>query len=301
MELGEYNQDVVVLSADLTESTRTLEFSKKYPGRFIEAGVAEQNMAGMAAGLAFEGKIPFAGSFSVFSPGRNWDQIRVSICYSNANVKIAGSHAGLVTGEDGATHQALEDIAITRCLPNMVVLVPCDALEAKKATVAAALYKGPVYLRLAREKTAVVTTFETPFEIGKALVLREGDDAAIIACGTMVYPALEAAESLAAEGYSVCVINNPSIKPLDTETIVAAAVQTGAIVTAEEHQINGGLGGAVAEVLARNAPVPQEMVAVNDTFGESGRPKELLAKYGLTPWHIVDAVKRAVGRKQEQS
>ncbi|MHB8841706.1 MAG: transketolase family protein [Candidatus Aquicultor sp.] len=300
MELGEYNQDVVVLSADLTESTRTLEFSKKYPGRFIEAGVAEQNMAGMAAGLAFEGKIPFASSFSVFSPGRNWDQIRVSICYSRANVKIAGSHAGLVTGEDGATHQALEDIAITRCLPNMVVLVPCDVLEAKKATVAASLYKGPVYLRFAREKVPVITTFETPFEIGKALVLREGDDAAIIACGTMVYPALEAAESLAAEGYSVRVINNPSIKPLDTGTIVAAALQTGAIVTAEEHQINGGLGGAVAEVLAMNAPVPQEMVAVNDTFGESGRPKELLAKYGLTPEHIASAVKQAIGRKQEQ-
>ncbi len=298
MELGKYNQDVVVLSADLTESTRTLEFSKKYPGRFIEAGVAEQNMAGMAAGLAFEGKIPFASSFSVFSPGRNWDQIRVSICYSKANVKIAGSHAGLVTGEDGATHQALEDIAITRCLPNMVVLVPCDVLEAKKATVAAALYKGPVYLRFAREKVPVITTFETPFEIGKALVLREGDDATVIACGTMVYPALEAAESLAAEGYSVRVINNPSIKPLDTGLIVAAALQTGAVVTAEEHQINGGLGGAVAEVLAMNAPVPQEMVAVADTFGESGRPEELLSKYGLTPEHIASAVKRAIGRKQ---
>lgn len=297
MELGEYKQDVVVLSADLTESTRTLEFAKKYPERFIEAGVAEQNMAGMAAGLAFEGKIPFASSFSAFSPGRNWDQVRVSICYSKANVKIASSHAGLVTGEDGATHQALEDIAITRCLPNMVVLVPCDALEARKATVTAALHKGPVYLRFAREKTPVITTFETPFEIGKALVLREGDDATVIACGTMVYPALEAAETLAAQGYSVRVINNPSIKPMDKKTIVAAAVETGAIVTAEEHQINGGLGGAVAEILAVSAPVPQEMVAVNDTFGESGRPKDLLIKYGLTPEHIIDAVKRAIRRK----
>lgn len=297
MELGDTNPDVMVLSGDLTESTRTLAFSKKYPERFIEAGVAEQNMAGMAAGLAFEGKIPFVSSFAVFSPGRNWDQIRVSICYSKANVKLAGSHAGLITGGDGATHQALEDIAMTRCLPNMVVLAPGDKIEAKKATLAAAAHQGPVYIRFARDKTPIFTTEKTPFQIGKALVLRDGEDASIIACGTMVYPALEASEELSKEGYSVRVINSPSIKPIDVETITAAARDTGAIVTTEEHQIYGGLGGAVAEVITKNYPVPQEIVGVMDTFGESGEPDELWKKYGLTVDHIVNYVKRAVERK----
>lgn len=299
MELGEADPNVMVLSGDLTESTRTLKFSKKFPERYVEAGVAEQNMAGMAAGLAFEGKIPFVSSFAVFSPGRNWDQIRVSICYSKANVKIAGSHTGLITGGDGATHQALEDIAMTRCLPNMVVLAPCDSIETKKATIAAAKHQGPVYIRFARDKTPVFTTPETPFEIGKALVLRNGEDASIIACGTMVYPALQASEELSKEGFSVRVVNNPSIKPIDVDTIVACARDTGAIVTAEEHQIYGGLGGAVAEVLTTNRPVPQEIVGVMDTFGESGEPKELLQKYGLTVEHIVSAVKKAIERKAE--
>ena len=298
LELAETDRDVVVLCADLTESTRTLEFSKRYPERFIEAGVAEQNMAGMAAGLAFEGKIPFVSSFAVFSPGRNWDQIRVSICYSKANVKIGGSHTGLTTGGDGATHQALEDIAMMRCLPNMVVLAPCDAVETRKATIAAARHKGPVYIRFAREKTPVFTTGKTPFEIGKAVALRDGSDATIIACGTMVYPALQACEELAARGLSVRVVDSPSIKPIDIETIVAAAKETGAIVTCEEHQIYGGLGGAVAEVLAARFPVPQEFVGVNDTFGESGEPQELWDKYGLTVEHIVEAVTKAVARKR---
>lgn len=297
MELGQTNPDVFVLSGDLTESTRTLTFSKKYPERFVESGVAEQNMAGMAAGLALEGKIPFVSSFAVFSPGRNWDQIRVSICYSQANVKIIGSHTGLLTGGDGATHQALEDIAITRCLPNMVVLAPCDKIETKKATIAAAQHVGPVYIRFARDKTPVFTTDETPFEIGKALVLRDGADATIIACGTMVYPSLEASEELSKEGYSIRVINSPSIKPIDVNTIVDAAKDTGAIVTTEEHQIYGGLGGAVAEVLTTNFPVPQEIVGVMDTFGESGEPKELWEKYGLTVEHIVSATKKAMERK----
>ncbi|HZD58836.1 MAG TPA: transketolase family protein [Anaerolineae bacterium] len=297
IELGEADPNVVVLSGDLTESTRTLKFSKKFPERYIESGVAEQNMAGMAAGLAFEGKIPFVSSFAVFSPGRNWDQIRVSICYSKANVKIAGSHTGLITGGDGATHQALEDIAMTRCLPNMVVLAPCDSIETKKATIAAAKHQGPVYIRFAREKTPVFTTEETPFNIGKALVLRDGEDASIIACGTMVYPALQASEELSKEGYSVRVVDNPSIKPIDVDTIVACARDTGAIVTAEEHQIYGGLGGAVAEVLTTNLPAPQEIVGVMDTFGESGESDELWQKYGLTVEHIVRAVKKAIERK----
>lgn len=288
---------MVVLSADLTESTRTLEFSKRYPERFVEAGVAEQNMAGMAAGLAMEGKIPFVSSFAVFSPGRNWDQIRVSICYSNANVKIAGSHTGLTTGGDGATHQALEDIAITRCLPNMVVLAPCDAVETKKATLAAARHSGPVYIRFAREKTPVVTTEATPFEIGKAQVFREGSDATIIACGTMVYLALEAAEELAGAGVSVRVVNNPSIKPLDVEVIVAAAKETGAIVTCEEHQVCGGLGGAVAEAVSTRFPVPMEIVGIGDTFGESGEPQELWRKYGLTVERVAGAVRAVIERK----
>ncbi len=297
MELGQTNPDVFVLSGDLTESTRTLKFSKKYPDRFIESGVAEQNMVGMAAGLAFEGKIPFVSSFAAFSPGRNWDQIRVSICYSQANVKIAGSHAGLLTGGDGATHQALEDIAITRCLPSMVVLAPCDKVETKKATIAAAQYIGPVYIRFARDKTPVFTTDNTPFEIGKALMLRDGADATIIACGTMVYPSLEASEKLSKEGYLIRVINSPSIKPIDIDAIIAAAKDTGAIVTAEEHQVYGGLGGAVAEVLTTSFPVPQEIVGVMDTFGESGEPKELWEKYGLTAEHIVSATKKAMERK----
>lgn len=298
LELGKTNPDVVVLCADLTDSLRLVEFAKHYPERFIEAGVAEQNMAGMAAGLAMEGKIAFISSFAVFSPGRNWDQVRVSICYGNANVKIIGSHAGLLTGGDGATHQALEDIAITRCLPNMVVLAPCDSIETRKATLAAAKHKGPVYIRFARDKTPVLTNEDTPFEIGKAQVMRDGSDATIIGCGPILYLGLEAAEELDKQDISVKVVNCPSIKPIDIRAIVSSAKETGAIITVEEHQVHGGLGSAVSEILATNHPTPQEMVAVADTFGESGEPAELWQKYGLTKERIVEAVQKAISRKR---
>jgi len=298
LELGKKDPRVWALSADLTESTKALAFAEEFPQRFIEAGVAEQNMAGMACGLALEGKIPFACSFAVFSPGRNWDQIRVSICYSKANVKIASSHAGVSTGEDGATHQALEDIAMMRALPDITVLAPCDAAETKKATVAAAECEGPVYLRFHREKSPVFTALGTPFEIGKAEIFWRGKDATIIGCGPIVYEALMAAKELEAKGLSVAVMNCHTIKPIDVEAITRAAEETGAIVTAEEHQKYAGLGGAVAEVLVQNCPVPVEMVAVNDTFGESGKAKELLAKYGLTRKEIKEAVLRVLQRKK---
>ncbi len=297
LELGERDESVVVLCADLSDSTRAAYFRDKYPKRFFEIGVAEQNMAGIGAGLASEGKIPFISSFGVFSPGRNWDQIRVSVCYSEANVKIIGAHTGLNVGEDGATHQALEDIAITRCLPNMTVLVPGDALEVKKAVLAAAGIRGPVYIRFGREKVPVFTSEKTPFVIGQAQKLRKGNDVAIIACGFLVYEALLAAEELAGLGIQATVINNPGIKPLDTETLVEAARETGAVVTAEEHQGSGGLGSAVAECLVRHCPAPMEMVAVNDTFGESGKAAELIDKYRLNSAAIQAAAKRVISRK----
>ncbi len=297
LEIGEKNRNVVVLTGDLAESTRTQWFREKFPERFFEVGVAEQNMMGISAGLALSGKIPFASSFAVFSPGRSWDQLRVSVAYSEANVKIFGGHAGVSTGEDGATHQALEDIAITRVLPNLTVIVPCDWLEMKKATIASAEAKGPVYLRGGREKVATITTERTPFTIGKAEIFREGRDIAIIACGLMVYEALLAAEELAREGIQATVINCHTIKPIDAKTIIMAARKTGAIVTAEEHQIYGGLGSAVAEVVSENHPVPIRMVGVIDTFGESGQPDKLLKKYGLTKTEIITAAKRAIQMK----
>jgi len=298
MELGENNGNVVVLTGDLAESTRSLDFQKKYPERFFECGVAEQNMMGIAAGLAAGGKIPFISSYAVFSPGRSWDQCRVSVCYSNLNVKIAGAHTGVSVGPDGATHQALEDIAITRVLPNMTVVVPCDAIETKKCTLAAAARPGPVYFRFAREKTPVITTPESPFEIGKAEILWEaGTDAAILACGPLVYQALAAARELEAEGIKVTVINNHTIKPMDVATVSKAARDCGALVTVEEHQIMGGMGSAVAEVLAANWPVPMEMVGMPDSFGESGEPDELLEKYGMSVQAIKTAVKKVRQRK----
>ncbi|MBS3137643.1 transketolase family protein [Candidatus Woesearchaeota archaeon] len=298
LELGEKNKDVVGLCADLKESVRMNWFAEKYPERYIAVGVAEQNLAGVAAGLAFAGKIPFASSFSVFSPGRNWDQLRVSICYSKANVKLCSSHAGLTVGEDGATHQALEDIAITRVLPNLVVIVPSDALETKKATIAIAKYQGPVYMRFSREKTLVYTTEQTPFEIGKALVLKEGNDATVIACGIMVAEVLKAAEVLEKEGISVEVINNHTIKPIDVETIINSVKKTKAVVTAEEHQKTGGLRGAVLELLAEyDVMAVSGYVAVEDKFGESGTSVELLEKYGLTAADIVEEVKKVVKKK----
>lgn len=297
LELGEQNEQVVALTADLAESTRVLEFAKKWPNRFVECGVAEQNMMGIAAGLALSGKIPFVSSYAVFSPGRSWDQLRVSVCYSQANVKVVGAHTGLSVGPDGATHQALEDIAITRVLPNLTVVVPCDSVQARVATVALGTMVGPAYLRLTREKTPVMTTPETPFEIGTAQVFRDGTDVAIIGAGPILYNALLAALDLEKEGISVMIVNNHTIKPIDAETITMAAKKCGAVVTVEEHQVMGGVGSAVAEVLAKNHPVPIEMVGVQDHFGESGEPDELFKKYGMGPDSIKSAVREVIARK----
>src|SRR3989344_2467506 len=300
LELGESNPNVVVLTGDLKESTRVEAFSKKYPERFIECGVDEQNMTGIAAGLAAAGKIPFISSYAVFSPGRAWDQLRVSVCYSNLSVKIAGAHTGVARGPDGATHQALEDIAITRVLPNMTVIVPCDAIETKKVTLAAAVRPGPVYFRFAREKTPVITTSEMPFEIGRAEVFFEaGHDVAIVACGPLVYQSLVVAKELEGEGVKVTVVNNHTIKPMDAETITKVARDCGAVVTVEEHQVMGGMGAAVAELLVASCPVPQEFVGMQDKFGESGEPEELLEKYGMSVKSIKEAVKKVVGRKRD--
>lgn len=267
---GDENPNVVVLCADLTESTRSLAFAKKYPERFFELGVAEQNMATIAAGLGVSGKVVFISSYAVFSPGRNWEQIRTTIAYNDSNVKIAGAHAGLMTGPDGATHEALEDMAIMRAMPNMKVFAPCDAIEAKKVTLAIARIYGPSYIRFGREKSPLFTTDNTPFAIGQALYFwqTKKPKATIIACGTLVYNSLKAAKELGDEGIEVDIINSPSIKPLDEKTVIEAAKKAGAIVTVEEHQITGGLGGAVAEVLARNYPVPMEFIGVKDSFGE---------------------------------
>lgn len=297
LELGDDDPNVVVLTADLAESTRVLDFSKKFPERFVECGVAEQNMMGIAAGLALYGKTAFVSSYAVFSPGRNWDQLRVSVCYSNANVKVAGAHTGISVGPDGATHQALEDIAITRTLPNLTVVVPCDYLETKKATLALGKMKGPAYFRFAREKTPVMTVGITPFHIGKAYVMREGTDVAIIGSGPVLYNALLAAVELEKEGISVMVVNNHTIKPIDTATIVDAAKKCGAVVTLEEHQVMGGCGSAVCEVLAQNYPVPVEMVGMQNSFGESGTPEELIEKYGMGKTAVVEAVKKVITRK----
>jgi len=292
VEAGKADENVVVLCADLTESTRSEDFSKKFPKRFFQMGVAEQNMAGVAAGLALNGKVPFIASYAVFSPGRNWDQIRVSICYSEANVKIVGAHAGLSVGPDGATHQALEDIALMRVLPNMTVLNPCDYEEALKATVAAAKHKGPVYIRLAREGTPVFTTKDTPFEIGKAETFMEGRDITIFSTGPILYEAMKAAKELEEKHKISCeVVNVSTIKPLDTKTILAAARKTRKVVTVEEHQENGGLGGAVAELLSQEFPVEMKIIGVKDTFGESGDPKELWEKYGISMHNIVAEIK----------
>ncbi len=294
---AEENEQVVGLCADLTESTRIQAFAEKFPQRFIEIGVAEQNLATVAAGMALAGKIPFISSYATFSPGRNWEQIRTTICYNDVPVKIIGSHAGLSVGPDGATHQALEDMVIMRALPNMVVISPADSIEAKKATQAIARLKSPCYLRLSRDKVPVITTEQTPFEIGKAEVYSEGKDATIIATGQMVYRALLVAKDLEKQKISVRVINCHTIKPLDIKTIVQAAEETGAIVTVEEHQVTGGLGGAVAEALSQNCPVPLKIIGVEDRFGESGEPNELLEKFGLTIEAITKAVTSALRMK----
>ncbi|QQG50372.1 MAG: transketolase family protein [Candidatus Berkelbacteria bacterium] len=296
LQLGKHNESIVALTADLTESTRVQQFAKSFPERFFEIGVAEQNLIGIAAGLSHEGFIPFAASYAVFSPGRTWDQIRVSVCYSKNNVKIIGSHAGLSVGADGATHQALEDVAIMRVLPNMVVVVPCDATEAHKATLAIAKHKGPCYLRLGREKVPTITSEETPFELGKAITITKGSDVTIVANGPLVFNALQAAHQL--EGtYSVRVVNLHTVKPLDHKTILDAAEETGAIVTAEDHQIDGGMGSAVAELVSQFNPVPVVRVGVKDSFGESGSVKELMDHFGLNVEAICDAVKKAITLK----
>ncbi len=301
LELGEADKNVVVLTADLAESTRVLDFAKRFPDQFVECGVAEQNMMGIAAGLALYGKTPFVSSYAVFSPGRNWDQLRVSVCYSKANVKVAGAHTGISVGPDGATHQALEDIAITRTLPNLTVVVPCDSIETKKATLALGKMQGPAYFRFAREKTPVMTTGTTPFEIGKAIIFREGTDVAVIGSGPVLYNAMLAAIELEKEGISVMVVNNHTIKPIDSETIIHAAKKCGAVVTLEEHQVMGGCGSAVCEVLAQNYPVPVEMVGMQNSFGESGKPEELLEKYKMDKKAVIEAVRKVIARKQKIS
>ena len=310
---AEANPNVVALTADLAESTRTDAFAKKFPARFFDLGVAEQNMATIAAGLGITGKIPFIASYATFSPGRNWEQIRTTVAYNDSNVKIAGHHAGISVGPDGATHQATEDIAIMRALPNVKVFAPCDAIEAHKATVAAAQVWGPVYLRFQREKTPVITTEETPFVPGKAEVFwlpgqaKGGRNAAargakadvlIVASGALLYNALLAARELEDTGTSAIVLDMHTIKPLDERTLLELIKRTGAVVTVEEHQILGGLGGAVAETLARHIPAPQEFIGMNDTFGESGAPDELIRKYGMAPKDIIVAVKKVLKRKR---
>ncbi|MFZ7134607.1 MAG: transketolase family protein [Eubacteriales bacterium] len=296
-ELGKTNYDIVVLDADLSKSTNTATFGKVFPDRHFNCGIAEQNMLGIAAGLAASGKIPFASTFAVFGAGRAFEIIRNSICYPKLNVKIAVTHAGLTVGEDGATHQSIEDIALMRTLPNMTVLCPADGVETDKMIKAIVAYNGPVYIRLGRPNLPIIMNTDYEFQIGKAVQLKEGKDVSIIAMGIMVAQALLAQEELEKEGISSRVINMSSIKPIDELAIINAAKETGAIVTAEEHSIIGGLGGAVAEVLVKDTYAPVEMVGVQDTFGESGTPQELLEKYGLTYKEIVKAAKKCISRK----
>jgi len=297
---ADQNKNVVGLCADLTESTYMHLFARKYPERFIQVGVAEQNLVTVASGMAKMGKIPFAASYAMFSPGRNWEQIRTTIAYNDVPVKIVGSHAGVSVGADGGTHQALEDIALMRVLPNMIVLSPCDAIEAKKATIAAAAINKPVYIRLARDKTPVMTTAETPFEIGRAQVFYAPPmtpQAGIVATGALLHKALVAAQNFAARGIAIKVLNISSVRPLDFEAIKSLAKEAGAIVSVEEHQVVGGLGSAVAEVLAQNCPVPMELIGAHDKFGQSGTPAELIEHYGMGVSHIEAAVERVIKRK----
>lgn len=297
LEAGKNNPNVVALCADLTGSLMMNDFQDTFPERFFQAGIAEANMMSVAAGLALGGKIPFTGTFANFSTGRVYDQIRQSIAYSDANVKICASHAGLTLGEDGATHQILEDLGLMKMLPNMVVINPCDYNQTKAATMAIANHHGPVYLRFGRPKWPVFISEDTPFIIGKALMLSEGTDVSIFATGHMVWKAIEAGHVLAEKGISAEVINIHTIKPLDDEAVLASALKTRCVVTAEEHQMNGGLGDSIAQLLARKQPTPMEMVAVNDSFGESGKPEELLVKYGLDTANIVEAALKAIARK----
>jgi len=296
-ELGKTNKEVVALCADLTGSLKMDAFQKEHPDRFFQVGIAEANMMGIAAGLTIGGKIPFTGTFANFSTGRVYDQIRQSIAYSGKNVKICASHAGLTLGEDGATHQILEDIGLMKMLPHMVVINPCDYNQTKAATIAIAQYHGPAYLRFGRPAVPNFTPANQQFEIGKALLLNEGNDVTIIATGHLVWKAIEAGEKLAEKGISAEIINIHTIKPLDTEAILKSVLKTKCVVTAEEHQMNGGLGDSIAQFLSRNFPTPQEFVAVNDSFGESGTPDELMVKYGLDTIDIINAAERVIKRK----
>ena len=296
-EIGRKNPNVVALCADLIGSLKMNEFINENPERFFQVGIAEANMMGIAAGLTIGGKIPFTGTFANFSTGRVYDQIRQSIAYSNKNVKICASHAGLTLGEDGATHQILEDIGLMKMLPGMVVINPCDYNQTKAATIAIAEYKGPVYLRFGRPSVPVFTPDNQVFKIGKAVKLQDGSDATIIATGHLVWEALEAAKALNEKGISVDVLNIHTIKPLDDEAILKSVTKTGCVVTAEEHNYLGGLGESIARVLVKNNPVPQEFVATNDTFGESGTPQQLMKKYGINSESIIDSVIRVIKRK----
>lgn len=299
VELGKENSQIVVLDADLSVSTKTSLFAKAFPERFFDMGVAEQDMISTAAGLAASGKIVFASTFAVFGSGRAWDQVRVSVAYTRANVKIVVTHGGITTGEDGASHQANEDIAIMRAIPNMTVIVPADAVETAKVIREAAKFYGPTYIRLGRPKVPVIYENEDyKYKIGKGIVLREGKDLTIFACGLMVATALDAAAELAKKNIDCRIVNLHTIKPLDKELIVKCAEETGAVVTAEEHSILGGLGGAVAEVLVENCPVPMVRMGIKDMFGESGKPEELIVKYGLTANDLIHAVKAVLKRKK---
>ncbi|MFA6515075.1 MAG: transketolase C-terminal domain-containing protein [Candidatus Paceibacterota bacterium] len=301
LKAGSENENIVVLSADLEESTKVNIFAEKFPDRFIELGVAEQNLASVASGMASMRKIPFIASYGIFSPGRNWEQIRTTICYNNQPVKIIGSHTGLSVGPDGGSHQALEDIAITRVIPNMVVISPCDAIEAKKATIACSLTKDPTYIRLTRNNTPIITTNETPFEIGKAQIVFIPEiglaHVGIIATGPILYKAIVAARELEKKGIKVKVMNLSTIKPLDNDAVIALAKETRAIVTVEDHQIAGGMGSAVAECIAQNYPIPIEFVGVKDKFGQSGKPEELEKYYKIDDLNIIESVKKVIKRK----
>lgn len=297
LELGRSNPLVVALCADLTGSLKMDAFEKEFPERFFQTGIAEANMMGIAAGLAIGGKIPFTGTFANFSTGRVYDQIRQSIAYSNKNVKICASHAGLTLGEDGATHQILEDIGMMKMLPNMVVINPCDYNQTRLATLAIEKHEGPVYLRFGRPKVPVFTPEDYPFVIGKAIMLNEGKDVSIFATGHLVWEAIEAGRILAEKGIDAEIINIHTIKPLDVEAVIASVAKTGCAVTAEEHQMNGGLGDSIAQVLSLNNPAPLEMVAVMDSFGESGTPEQLMKKYGLSAENIVEKVLKVISRK----
>jgi len=299
LELGKQNPDIVALCADLTGSMKMDAFAKAFPDRFFQTGIAEANMMGVAAGLTIGGKIPFTGTFANFSTGRVYDQIRQSIAYSNKNVKICASHAGITLGEDGATHQILEDIGLMKMLPNMTVINPCDFNQTKAATLSAASYKGPVYLRFGRPKVPNFTPADEAFEIGKALILNKGMDVTIFATGHLVWHALEAGKILEDQGFTADIINIHTIKPLNNSAVINSLKKTGCAVTAEEHMMNGGMGDSIAQLLVREYPVPMEMVAINDTFGESGKPEELMKKFGLDAEHIVLAALQSMARKEQ--